>query len=84
MVEKFAKKHELDFDYWISDQVGTVACFSHHYFFQMSEIVYDLNSKQPKGLIVQWQQESIENQHKTINFFSYSIGLRYEDIKEKP
>jgi hypothetical protein len=47
-------------------------------FFNFQDIVWDINSKQPKGLIVDWYYESIENPKKSMNYYSYTKGLRYD------
>jgi hypothetical protein len=85
-VKKFCKKQELYFDGWVADEVGGIASFSCQYFFNLSEIVLDLKTKQRKGLILNWQDDDVEfnmfnknPQH--INYKSYTMGLRHKDLK---
>jgi len=79
-VQKFCNKHGLEFDYF----GGDIYCFG-DYFFSFNEIKFDLENKLPKGLIIEWQNDSVEyamnNPHgKAINLKSYSMGLRYKDL----
>lgn len=77
-VKKFAQKQGIEFEFWVSDRVGETACFSSHHAFNMPELIYDIDSNQPKGLIMEWHEKSLENQgEKWINYFSYCLGFRY-------
>jgi len=82
--KKFANKQGLDQFYWIGDTIGEIASFNEEYFFSMDEIVYDIDNKCPKNLILQWQKDGIENADKNIriNYRSYAMGLRYNNIRE--
>ena len=77
LVAEFEKKQEIDFDGWVGDEIGEIALFSGEYFFNLSDIVLDLKTNQPKGLILKWFNESIDFHH-YINYKSYKMGLRYE------
>jgi hypothetical protein len=84
-VRKFSKKQDIDFDGWVGGEVGGICSFVCQYFFNLSDIILDLNSKQPKGLILQWQNEEVdfnmfkENQQH-INYKSYTMGLRHNQL----
>ena len=82
-VQKFAKKHGYKFDYWILDEVGGTACFNEQYHFNMSDIVYDMNNRIPKGLIFAWQDDCLEYPGNNINFKSYASGLRHNMLTIK-
>lgn len=89
-IRKFSNKQGLKFDYWVGDNlVGgnfEIASFINQYFFSLSEIIYDINSKQPVGLILDWQEHSVDSQIRgaqQINYYSYSLGLRYEHLNDK-
>lgn len=85
-IHGFAKKHEVDFEFWVGDEVGGVACFNSEYFFNFDDIRHDIDNNIPKGLISDWQNDTVEyNLHgmKSINFKSYAIGLRYADIQSQ-
>lgn len=79
-VSKFCKKQGLEFEYWVANQVGGITQCN-DFFFNFSDIVWDINSKQPKGLIIKWYDESasapVDN---VINYFSYTKGLRFSDL----
>ena len=64
----------MDFYGWVGDTVGGVACCN-DFFFNFQDIVWDINSKQPKGLIVEWYYDSVDNIEKSINYYSYTKGL---------
>ena len=79
-IKVFCKKQDLHLEHWVGNNIGEIACFGDVFFFNFSDIVYDINSNQPEGLIIEWLYESIENEEKCINFYSYSRGLRYQDL----
>lgn len=85
LVQKFSNKQEIEFDGWVGDEVGGIASFSCQYFFNLSDIILDLTTKQPKGLIMEWQNEEVdfnmfnENQN-YINYKSYTMGLRHNQL----
>jgi hypothetical protein len=88
LINAFIYKQELDFDGWIGDNIGEVASFSSEYFFNLSDIIIDLKTNQPKGLILEWQNNSTEfnlekKKQEYINYKSYTMGLRYNMLKEK-
>jgi hypothetical protein len=78
-IKKFVKKHGYQFNFWVANDVGGIACFIDQYFFNFSDIRYDLDKKCPKGMIFKWQDYCIENDMQ-ISFFTYHLGYR---IKEK-
>ena len=84
-VQKFCNKQLIDFDGWVSNEVGGIASFSCQYFFSLSDIILDINTKQPKGLIFQWQSDGVDfnlsnKVPQNINYKSYTMGLRYEQL----
>lgn len=90
LVKAFCKKQGIDFDHWIGEPYE-VGCFA-DYFFNMNDIVYDLASDQPKGLIIQWHDNDLEHnagldtdKRIHINYKSYAMGARYEQLnKQQP
>jgi len=82
IVAKFCKKQEIEFDFWVLDEAGGIASFNTEYFFSMSDIILDLNTKQKKGLILNWQIDSVDSHlstpfAKSINYNSFIMGARY-------
>lgn len=89
-IKKFANKQDLDFDGWVGDEVGGVAIFSCEFYFNMHDIVLDINTKQKAGLILEWQSMSVEynllkpeSERNFINYNSYIKGVRYMDLETK-
>lgn len=86
-VEKFAKKHGLEFDGWIADEIGGIASFIDQYFFNLSDIILDLTTNQPKNSILKWHDDEVEynmyfEEPRYINYKSYIMGLRQKDLKK--
>ena len=79
-VKIFCKKQDMEFELWICDTIGDIA-MCNDFFFSLSDIAYDVNSNQPKGLIIDWYYENIEAPNKSINYYSYTNGLRVAEIK---
>lgn len=87
IVTKFSNKQGLEFDGWVADEVGGIAGFATQYFFNISDIVLDLKNKQPKGFILEWQNDGtdfnlLKEKPEYINYKSYIMGLRYNDLKK--
>lgn len=82
-LQYFCTKQELQFEQWIGGMVGGIACFGDVYYFSLTDIIYDINTKQPKEQILQWHIDSIEFNGSTINYISYCRGMRYEYIKKR-
>lgn len=77
IVKAFEKKQDMYFQFFVADDVTGIACFGDILYFNISDICYDVFSKQPKGLIVEWLEDCLENEKQTINYQSYSRGLRF-------
>lgn len=78
-VTKFCNKQDMYSEGWVGNHVGTIA-YCHDFFFDFQDIVLDVNSKQPKGTIVNWYYDNLESEGKHINYYSYTKGLRINDI----
>jgi hypothetical protein len=84
-INRFCEKQGLVFEYWVGDIIGGVASFGDTYFFNFQDIVWDINSNQPKGLILNWLEDLLDEQKTTIgivNYFSYTKGLRFTDLNK--
>lgn len=82
-IEYFSKKQDMELEFWVADEVGSVACFG-DYFFSMRDIILDIESGQPIGFILDWQNEIATQDAKDeksifINYLSYIKGLRITD-----
>jgi hypothetical protein len=88
LVQKFSNKQDIEFDGWVGDEIGGTATFISQYFFDLSDIILDLKTKQPKGMILDWQDEYVEfntssEEQKYINYKSYIMGLRFKKESNK-
>ena len=83
-VRKFEKAHGVEFDWATNDDLMGMLCFGDHYF-NISDIIYDVDEKCAVGLIFEWQQACIDANFRgttrTISFRSYAAGLRFESLK---
>lgn len=87
-ISLFEKKHDYEL-YDIVHDDYTVLCFADTYL-SISDIIEDIDRNYPKGLIFQWQEDSVDyslkhsgKDVKWINLRSYAMGLRYEQLKDK-
>lgn len=83
-VKKFVQKHGYEFTGWVGSDFD-VAGFIDQYYFNLSDIILDLTTKQPKGQIFEWQDSEVEAHTKdslapSINYKSYTMGLRRKDL----
>jgi hypothetical protein len=78
-IKRFCEKQEMDFEGWVGDQVGGIACCN-EFFFNFQDIVLDINLEQPKEMIIDWYYENLETPEKSINYYSYTRGLRIYDV----
>jgi len=81
-IAQFCKKQLFDYEdaSWVGDVVGGIVQVSDFYF-NFSDIVWDVNSNQDPNVIIDWYNDSIENlKEKSINYYSYTKGLRYKDL----
>ena len=78
-IDEFCKKQEIDFDFWVADIIGGI-CVLGDFSFNFNDIVYDINSNQPKGAIFGWYEDNLKRPGKSINYFSYTKGIRVTDL----
>jgi hypothetical protein len=74
-INVFCKKQDLDFNGWAAENIGGIAICGDFYF-NFQDIVLDINSKQPNGLIIEWYYNKIDNEGRIINYYSYTKGGR--------
>lgn len=65
---------------WIGE-AGDIAEIADRYF-NFRDIKYDIDTKQPKGRIIEWHDMCLEQQKFNINYQSYCMGLRPQHIIE--
>ena len=71
-VKKFCHKQGFDFNnfYWVTKRVGGVLCIGCYYLYFL-DILWDINSKQPKELILQWYNKVFDGEIEA-NYFDYT------------
>lgn len=85
-IQMFEDKHEVDMQYSVDEELIGELCFGDAYFFHIADVVYDIDHDLPKGLILQWAEDSVDDSknptRQTINLQSYAMGLRFEDLQK--
>lgn len=84
-IKLFEKKHGLELDHWVSGDKSGIASFGDIFYFNVSDILFDINNKLPKDLITKWLHDGVdfyERKGQYINLFSYWKGLRYQDLED--
>lgn len=86
-IKLFCEKQEIDYENFEWLHTNETATFNDEYFFSIEEIIYDINTEQPKHNILEWQDYIVKhtldnNKLPTINYRSYCIGARYEIFKK--
>ncbi len=76
-IKAFCKKQDLEFQFWVADIVGEIACFGDIFFFDFTEIVHDIKTEQPPQKIIQWLNERLETSDNFVNYYSYTKGFRF-------
>lgn len=79
--QMFCKKQGLSFDGWVGGTVGETA-YCGDYFFNLSDMAYDINAKIKKGVALEWHDYCIEVHPDYINYFAYSNGVRLKNKKK--
>jgi len=77
-IQVFELKQDLSFEFWVSDDIGTIGNFS-DFMINFEDIRYDIDTSQPKGNIIKWYDFTFElysKEKKYINYKSYCMGLR--------
>ncbi len=86
LIKEFEKKQEIEFEGFIGDDCAGAAGFGDVFYFNIHEILYDLETNQPKGRIIDWIYDSLEAYQegkKAINYRSYCMGARFKEKKDE-
>lgn len=80
-IKLFETKQGCEFEFAVGDDYLCELFFG-DYSFNIREIIHDLESKAPVGLIYQWRDDCLDAYYDekidyTINYYSYTKGLRY-------
>ena len=79
-ISKFENKHNLVFEFAVDDDLLGVLSFGSVYYFNTSDVIYDIDNDLPKGQIIEWLESNLEKE-KFINLKSYSKGLRHNNLQ---
>lgn len=77
-IDLFCKKHDVEFHFWVSDDIGGVACIGYDLFFSFTDIVFDINTQKPKNKILEWQDHNDTSEY-YISYRAYCDGARHTD-----
>lgn len=78
-ISEFEKKHNLLFEFAVNNDLLNVLSFGSVYYFNTSDVIYDVDNNLPNGLIIEWLENNLENKQ-FINLESYSKGLRHNNL----
>ena len=73
MMELFADKQDLNFVDYADEHLG-IAHFDVNYWLNVSDILYDLKTDQPKGRIIEWNEKATEYQGSYCTYKAYTLG----------
>ncbi len=78
----FCEKHGVhkDNNAWRAGDVGGVIEINDAYL-NFEDIRLDIDTNQPKNNIFSWYWENDELNNKSINYYSYTKGLRVKDLE---
>lgn len=74
----FSQKHEYVFSYWVGGEKGGIACFIDQYFFSTENIIFDVNTNQPKNQIFEWMDYCVERELPGLSYQEYIANLKKE------
>jgi len=58
-IKKFCKKHSLQFEYVVGEDLMEMIRLNDFYF-NINNIIYDIDNKLPKNIIFKWYDDTIE------------------------
>lgn len=73
----FEKKHGLEFDEWVCDEVGTVGCFNCGMFYiDFNDLKTDIDLGAPKGKFIEWYDFTLDAYYKNEPLINYKTFLK--------
>ena len=76
----FIRKQNIKFDGWVGNDIGGVAQFIEQYYFSFNDIRMDIDNNVPKGIILDWQNDNIDNNSNDegiiVNYKSYLMSKK--------
>lgn len=80
-VSLLCAKQEVFAEGWLRDYKGGINSFADAYL-SFEDIRLDLEKDAPKGEIFKWYWQNVESDKRIVNYKSYLIGLRVENLKK--
>lgn len=77
-VSKFGTKHDMFFEFWVADEVGSIACFAGGYFVDFLTIKHDLESNVEKGLFLKWYDLTLDLAMEQKPLINYQTFLKLQ------
>ena len=69
-IKEFENKQDLTFEFAVDDNLMEVISFGSVYFFNMSDIIYDIDNNIKENIIVEWLEYNIQEKD-YINYRTY-------------
>lgn len=69
-IKEFEKKQDLTFEFAVGDNLMEVISFGYVYFFNMSDIIYDIDNNIKENIIVEWLEYTLQEKD-YINYRTY-------------
>ena len=73
-IKAFEEKHDIEFDYWVADIIGSIAMFG-DYFFDFLDIKYDIDNFIEEKEIFNWYNFILDSEKK-VNYSSWCKGYK--------
>lgn len=69
-IKEFEKKQDLTFEFAVGDNLMEVISFGYVYFFNMSDIIYDIDNNIKENIIIEWLEYTLQEKD-YINYRTY-------------
>lgn len=69
-IKEFENKQDLTFEFAVNDNLMEVISFGSVYFFNMSDIIYDVDNAIKENIIIEWLEYTLEEKD-YINYRTY-------------
>lgn len=69
-IKEFEKKQDLTFEFAVDDNLMEVISFGSVYFFNMSDIIYDVDNAIKENIIIEWLEYTLQEKD-YINYRTY-------------
>lgn len=69
-IKEFEKKQDLTFSFAVDDNLMEVISFGSVYFFNMSDIIYDVDNAIKENIIIEWLEYTLQEKD-YINYRTY-------------